>query len=100
MIKKPTPKLFACAAAQACVFGFLVLAPAASADNLSNGLNVTCSAVGDNQLTCVIGGCPRVNGDYVVDALHVMDNGHQDEYKDWKCINGGTVTHNVAIIIS
>lgn len=103
MIKKRIPRLFACAAALACVFGFLMLTPAtptASADNLPNGLTVTCSAVGDNQLTCVIGGCPRVNGNYVVDAVHVMDNGYQTEYKDWSCINGATVTHSIPIIIS
>ena len=62
------------------------LSPIASADTLSNGLTVTCSPVGANQITCVVGG-PRVHGDYVVDAVHVMDNGYQFEYKDWQCIN-------------
>ena len=70
--------------------------PVASADNLPNGLTVTCNPVGDSQLTCVIGGCPRVNGDYVVDIVHVMDNGYQFDDMDFKCINGQTATHNAA----
>jgi hypothetical protein len=74
-------------------------APIASAETLPNGLTVTCSPVGENQLTCVIGGCPRVNGDYVVDIVHVMDNGYQFEDMDFKCINGQTATHNAAIHI-
>ena len=94
-----TPALLAIATAiAASVLSGTVAAQVASADSLSNGLNVTCNAVGANQLTCVISGCPRVNGDYVVDAVHVMDNGHQDEYP-FKCINGQTATHNVPIII-
>lgn len=75
-------------------------APIASADNLPNGLTVTCNPVGPNQLTCVIGGCPRVNGDYVVDIVHVMDNGYQFDDMDFKCINGQTATHNAAIQIA
>ena len=66
---------------------------------MANGLTVTCKAVGENQITCVIGGCPRVNGDYVVDAVHVMDNGYQDEY-EFKCINGQTATHNINYQVS
>ena len=95
-------KRFAIAIAVACLSWtgvMMVAVPIANADALSNGLNVACNAVGDNQLTCVISGCPRVHGDYVVDAVHVMDNGHQDEYP-FKCINGHTATHNVAVIIS
>ena len=41
-----------------------------------------------------------MHGDYVVDAVHVMDNGYQFEYKDWQCINGATVTHNANIAVS
>lgn len=74
-------------------------APLASADTLSNGLTVTCSPVGEHQLTCVIGGCPRVNGDYVVDIVHVMDNGYQFDDQEFKCINGQTATHNANILI-
>jgi hypothetical protein len=98
MIPKRVFPRFAIAAAVVGVAASFT-APIATADNLSNGLDVTCNAVGDNQLTCVIGGCPRVNGDYVVDAVHVMDNGHQDEYP-FKCINGQTATHNIGVIIA
>ncbi|MGA8546120.1 MAG: hypothetical protein WB785_12785 [Mycobacterium sp.] len=66
------------------------LPPIASADTLPNGLTVSCSPDSDSHSTCIIGGCPRVNGDYVVDALHVMfDGADQNEY-DFKCINGQT----------
>jgi hypothetical protein len=93
--------LFACAVAlTGSALSLAFVTPIASADTLSNGLTVTCSPVGPNQLTCVIGGCPRVNGDYVVDALHVMDNGYQFPDDEFKCINGQTVTHNVAVIVS
>lgn len=74
--------------------GVMMAAPAANAQPLSNGLDVSCKAVTGNQLTCVIGGCPRVNGPYVVDAVHVMDNGYQTEY-GFKCINGETATHSL-----
>jgi hypothetical protein len=89
-------------AISAAVIGFVAsfTAPIASGEPLSNGLDVTCNPVGPNQLTCVIGGCPRVNGDYVVDIVHVMDNGYQFPDEDFKCINGQTVTHNAAILIS
>ncbi|WP_319455308.1 MULTISPECIES: hypothetical protein [unclassified Mycobacterium] len=67
--------------------------PVASADTLPNGLTVTCSPDSDIHATCIIGGCPRVNGDYVVDALHVMTQaGGQREF-DFKCINGQTHRH-------
>jgi hypothetical protein len=83
----------------ASVLSGTLAAPVANADQLANGLNVTCNAVGEHQITCVIGGCPRVNGDYVVDAVHVMDNGYQDEY-EFKCINGQTATHNINYLVS
>ncbi|MGD1238876.1 hypothetical protein [Mycobacterium seoulense] len=66
------------------------LLPVASADTLSNGLTVTCTPDSDVHVTCIIGGCPRVNGDYVVDAVHVrIEDGEQHEYP-FKCINGET----------
>jgi hypothetical protein len=89
MIRKRVASRFAIAAAVAGVAASFTT-PIASADRLSNGLDVTCNTVGDNDFACVISGCPRVNGDYVVDALHVMDNGHQEEF-DFKCINGDTI---------
>jgi hypothetical protein len=70
--------------------------PVASADTLPNGLTVTCSPDSDIHSTCIVGGCPRVNGDYVVDALHVLfDAGSQEEF-EFKCINGQT--HRVGSI--
>ena len=69
------------------------LLPIASADTLSNGLTVDCKPDSDTHATCIIGGCPRVNGDYVVDAVHVILNGGlQNEY-GFRCINGETVRY-------
>lgn len=93
MIRRRMFTLLAAVATFIAMSGVLAM-PLASADKLGNGLDVTCKAVTDTQLTCVISGCPRVNGDYVVDAVHVMQNGHQDEYP-FKCINGHTATHNI-----
>ena len=100
MIPKRVLPRFAIAAAVVGVAASFT-APIASADKLSNGLDVTCS--GDSkihQLACVINpsGCPRVNGDYVVDAVHVMQNGHQDEY-EFKCINGLQARHNISTTV-
>jgi hypothetical protein len=65
--------------------------PVASADTLPNGLTVTCNQDSDIHSTCVVGGCPRVNGDYVVDALHYKyDSGGSQQEVDFKCINGQT----------
>ncbi len=72
----------------------IVVMPVASADSLPNGLTVNCAPDSGVHTTCVIGGCPRVNGDYVVDAVHVMYRGNQDEY-DFKCINGQTARWGV-----
>ncbi|HEY7051363.1 MAG TPA: hypothetical protein VH496_04410 [Mycobacterium sp.] len=80
---------------------FTLALPAASADNLPNGLTVTCNQDSDIHATCIIGGCPRVNGDYVVDAVHVIvagqitSNETQHEY-DFKCINGQTARQGVS----
>lgn len=69
------------------------LLPIASADTLSNGLTIDCKPDSDVHVTCIIGGCPRVNGDYVVDAVHVrLEGGEQHEY-GFKCINGETVRY-------
>ena len=69
------------------LFGGAVAAPSATADTLPNGLTVTCTPDSSIHITCIIGGCPRVHGDYVVDAVHVMSPGGQNEY-GFKCING------------
>lgn len=99
-VRRVVQRLVIAAATVAAAAAFApFIAPVASADNLPNGLTVTCNPVGDHQLTCVIGGCPRVNGDYVVDIVHVMDNGYQFDDMDFKCINGQTATHNANILI-
>jgi hypothetical protein len=86
MTRKRVSASLAIAAAVVGVAGTVAL-PVASADTLSNGLDIICNPAGGG-VTCVIGGCPRVNGDHVVDAVHVRDSsGRQDEL-DFKCING------------
>lgn len=71
----------------------IVAAPAANAEPLPNGLSVDCSPQPgqENMAICIVSGCPRVNGDYVVDALHwsVAERFEQHEV-GFKCINGET----------
>jgi hypothetical protein len=82
------------AAAAGVGVGVMMVAPAASADTLSNGLTVDCSPVGDgHQLGCVIAGCPRVHGDYVVDAVHIKPDGGEQIEQAFKCINGQTASY-------
>jgi hypothetical protein len=81
-----------------CWAAVTLVAPVANAVPLSNGLDIDCYLdPGTTNVKCVtMGGCPRVHGDYVVDALHVMINGHQDEYP-YHCINGQVVSWGLAI---
>ncbi len=84
-----TGRRFATLAIASAVVGLaaVVAVPVASADDLPNGLSIICNPA-DGGVTCVVGGCPRVNGDHVVDAVHIRDSsGRQDEL-DFKCING------------
>jgi hypothetical protein len=94
----------AIAATGLCVAGMLMM-PVASADTLPNGLTVTCSPDSEIHTTCIIGGCPRVNGDYVVDAVHTILGGaatthlplgisSQQEY-GFECIHGSTARQGV-----
>jgi hypothetical protein len=76
-------------AAAGVALGVMMAAPVANAQPLSNGLDVTCNSDSDVHVSCIIAGCARVHGDYVIDAVHVMFNGIQSEY-DFKCINGQT----------
>src|SRR5581483_269581 len=77
-----------------------MMLPVASAGPVGNGLTVDCTQDSDIHATCIIGGCPRVNGDYVVDAVHAIVHGQitsnetQHEY-DFKCINGQTARQGV-----
>lgn len=74
----------------------MLVAPTANTDPiplvpLSNGLVIGCMPWDHGaRVHCVAfpWGCPRVHGDYVVDALHTMIRGHQDEYP-FHCVNDG-----------
>jgi hypothetical protein len=100
MIRASVVKRSAVVAATSCLCWAAVqlVTPAANATPLGNGLDVDCYLdPGTTNVKCVtMGGCPRVHGDYVVDTLHVMINGHQDEYP-YHCINGQTVSWGLAI---
>lgn len=96
-------RFFAPLAITSAATGFVgpLALPAASADTLPNGLTVTCSPDSDYHTTCIIGGCPRVINDYVVDAVHTTYQegsfvGSQGEY-DFKCINGATARWGVDV---
>ncbi len=79
--------------AAATVSGVMFLpVPTAGADVLPNGLDVTCQVIKDTTASCLIAGCPRVHGDYVVDAVHIIAYSYQVE-KEFKCINGGRATY-------
>jgi hypothetical protein len=81
-----------------CWAAVLVIAPTANSLPLSNGLDIDCFLDDTNgRVKCVtMGGCPRVNGDYVVDALHTLINGTQNEYP-YHCINGQVVSWNLDV---
>ena len=100
MLRKRVPKLLTMLATAACIFGFVLMAPAdmptwspmpiASAETLPNGLIVNCTKDSEAHVTCVVSGCPRVDGDYVVDKLHYKINGGPQIEPSFKCINGET----------
>jgi hypothetical protein len=99
MIRTRTLNRFTIAIAVACLAWtgvmMVVAMPAANADTLPNGLSVTCTQESDIHATCVVSGCPRVNGDYVVDAIHAMINGGAQSEDGYKCINGATARYGV-----
>src|SRR5438128_2219385 len=76
----------------------LLCAPAASADILGNGIDMSCKEDSPVHVTCVAGGCPRGHGDYVVDAIHFMVEGGQQVEQGFKCINGATASHDFQIV--
>jgi hypothetical protein len=91
MSKRRMGPVLAIAAAVFAMMPGLMVMPVASADTLSNGLTSSCNQDSDIHATCIIGGCPRVNGDYVVDALHYKyDSGGDQQEVAFKCINGQT----------
>lgn len=81
-----------CVVAATASAGLFLPVPAASANVLPNGLDVTCTVIKDSTASCLIAGCPRVHGDYVVDAVHIIAYTYQVE-KEFKCINGGKATY-------
>jgi hypothetical protein len=92
-LTRASASLFATAAfVGATLLSGAVVTPVAFADTLPNGLTVNCTKDSDIHSSCVVGGCPRVNGDYVVDVLHVMYPGGGQKEHDFKCINGQTHT--------
>lgn len=98
MIRVRIPKRLATAVAIACLAwagAIMTVAPSANADVLSNGLSVTCTQDSDVHATCIVGGCPRVNGDHVVDAVHAKINGGDQQENDFKCINGQTARYGI-----
>ena len=87
MIRKRVPKLLTILATAACIFGFVLVAPAdtqtlspmptADAQVLGNGYDVNCTKVNDLQVLCTVAGCPRVNveDDLAGDQIHTHING-------------------------
>jgi hypothetical protein len=84
-----------------CWAAVMLVAPVARATPLSNGLEIGCFVDNpNNRVKCVtLPSCPRVHGDYVVDALHTMINGNQEEYP-YHCINGQTASWILPIDIN
>lgn len=74
----------------AAMTSFPLWAPA-PAGALPNGLDVNCTEQpGETAAICVVSGCPRVHGDYVVDAMHWKIDGGEQQEEGYKCINGAT----------
>jgi len=94
MIRPHAVKRSAAVAAASCLCwaAATLVAPIAHTVPLSNGLDIDCYLDNaGNRVKCVtMGGCPTVNGNYRVDALHTMINGRQTEYP-YNCVNRQTV---------
>jgi hypothetical protein len=108
MIRKQVPKLLTIVATAACIFGFVLVAPAetptlspmpvAGAQPLGNGYDVTCTKSNDNQVVCVTTGCPRVKGEDAGDVIHTQVNhntGAETEIGK-ACGNSATETINAS----
>ncbi len=103
MIRKRIPKVLTILAGAACIFGFVLVAPAdmptlspmptAGAQPLGNGYDVTCTKANDNEVTCNISGCPRVHEDLAGDTLNVLFNGGGQRNIGKPC--GNTTTDRV-----
>jgi hypothetical protein len=112
MIRKRVPKLLTILATAACIFGFVLVAPAAteklpsisplptaSAEVLPNGYDVNCTKVNDLQVLCTVAGCPRVNveDDLAGDELHVHINGDAANGKEVKKACGDVYSETINI---
>ncbi len=79
---------------------WIAVIPASHGDTLDNGLTISCAPDSNVHATCIIGGCERVNGDHVIDAIHVagLNSGDAPIFAGdalqtelpFKCINPGT----------
>jgi hypothetical protein len=106
-MRKPIPKLLTILAAAACIFGFVLVAPAdtptlspmptASATVLPNGYDVNCSKVSDTVVHCTVGGCPRVKDDYAGDELHVHINGDAEHGMEVDKACGDVWSHDYSL---
>lgn len=104
MIRKRVPKLLTILATAACIFGFVLVAPAdtptlspmptAGAQPMGNGYDATCTKANDNQVTCNISGCPRVHEDLAGDSLNYTINGGEQQNIPKSCGNTSTVNVN------
>jgi hypothetical protein len=104
VMRKQIPKLLTMLATAACIFGFVLMAPAdtptlspmptAGAQPMGNGYDATCTKANDNQVTCNISGCPRVHEDLAGDSLNYKVNGGEQQNIPKSCGNTSTVTVN------
>src|SRR5205085_6398111 len=104
VMRKLIPKLLTMLATAACIFGFVLMAPAdtptlspmptAGAQPMGNGYDATCTKANDNQVTCNISGCPRVHEDLAGDSLNYKVNGGEQQNIPKSCGNTSTVTVN------
>ncbi|GFG55522.1 hypothetical protein CQY20_30420 [Mycolicibacterium agri] len=107
MIKKRIPRLCTILAAAAFIFGLTLVAPPdtptplspipiASAEPMGNGYDATCTKANDNQVTCVIAGCPRVHEDLAGDSINFRINGGKQDNISKSCNNTTTVPVNAS----
>jgi hypothetical protein len=71
VVARTRASMRAAAAAVLTALWWISVAPAARGDTLDNELTITCTPDSEYHTTCIIGGCERVNGDHVIDAIHV-----------------------------
>jgi hypothetical protein len=104
MIRKRVPKLLTILAAAACIFGLVLVAPAetptlsplptAGAQPMGNGYDMTCTKANDNQVNCVVTGCPRVHEDLAGDSINYRIGGGEQQNIPKSCSNASTITVN------